>query len=108
MEKVKDKFKGIFGGIYTWYNNNNQKIIVYALCSCVVALIILSIYIVIDYSKYKTLIAKLKKLEELNSQEVVQENIVQIDAEAQNDNIQNEEIVEEDEPNIKTKGGKHF
>lgn len=109
MEKVKDKFKGIFGGIYSWYNNNQEKIIVYALCSCVAALIILSVYIVIDYSKYKTLIAKLKKLEEFNSQEVVQENIGQTSIDdIQNNNIQNEEIVEDDEPSKKIKGGKHF
>lgn len=108
MEKVKDKFKGIFGGIYSWYNNNQEKIIVYALCSCVVALIILSGYIVIDYNKYKTLIAKLKKLEEFNSKEVVQENIGQTSIDIQNNNIQNEEIVEDDEPSKKIKGGKHF
>ena len=106
MEKAKDKFMGIFGGIYTWYNNNQGKIIMYALCACVLALIILSVYIVIDYKKYKVLIVKLKTLEELNTQEIVQENVTQTTTiETESEDIQNEEV---SEPSKKAKGGKHF
>lgn len=102
IEKIKNKIKLIFGGITTWYNNNQEKIVVYSLAACIGALIILSIYIVVDYNKYKTLIEKLKKLEQINAKEPVEISIAESKAPSTS-----EEILEDNEVN-KVKGGKHF
>lgn len=106
-EKIKDKFKGIFGGIYTWYNNNQEKIVVYSLSCCVVALVGLSVYIVIDYNKYKTVVAKLKKLEGINSSELAVETptVETLMEEKPEEDVQS---VEEKENILSKKGGKHF
>ena len=97
MEKVKNKMKGLFGGIFTWYNNNKHKVIVYSLMACVIALIGLSIYIVVDYKKYKKLVDKLRQLEQINSLEP--EKQTQIDSGLQ---------ISEDGNLTTKKGGKHF
>ena len=93
VAKIQDWFKGIFGGISTWYNNNTEKVIVGALGLCIVALIGLSVYIVVDYNKYKDIIAKVKKVNEINSKEFIKEEI------AKDSDI---------DKNDKPKGGKHF
>ena len=97
IDKAKNKLKGIFGGIFTWYNNNQQKIVVYSLIACVAALVGLSIYIVVDYKKYKSLLQKLSKLEQVNSLEPEKQSQIEYNAE-----VSEEEFI----PN--KKGGKHF
>lgn len=106
-EKIKDKFKGIFGGIFTWYNNNIEKIVVYALAICIVSLVGLSVYIVIDYKKYKTLIAKLSKIEQINSSELAIETPT-VETPIEEDVQIMEEGMEQEENIPSKKGGKHF
>lgn len=110
--RISNWFKGIFGGISTWYGNNQQKVIVGGLALCIIALIGLSIYIVIDYKKYKDLLSKVGKLNTLNNSEVkvatetAKNSIEDIYKDRKNE-INNEEKIEEDK-NDKPKGGKHF
>lgn len=110
--KISNWFKGIFGGVSTWYGNNQQKVIVGGLALCIIALIGLSIYIVIDYKKYKDLLSKVGKLNTLNNSEVkvatetAKNSIEDIYKDRKNE-INNEEKIEEDK-NDKPKGGKHF
>ena len=54
--KISNWFKGIFGGVSTWYANNQEKAVFGALMFCIVALIGLSIYIIVDYKKYQDLL----------------------------------------------------
>ena len=107
IAKIQDWFKGIFGGISTWYNNNTEKVIVGALGLCIVALIGLSVYIVVDYNKYKDVIAKVKKVTELNSNEIATEEIATEEI-AQESNIVEEKNIEDNNKNDRPKGGKHF
>lgn len=93
IAKIKDWFKGLMGTVGTWFNNNQPKLIVGALGVCIIALIGLSIYIVVDYNKYKDIIAKVKKVNEINSKEVITEEISKDSTIDKND---------------KPKGGKHF
>lgn len=51
--KISNWFKGIFGGVSTWYANNQEKAVFGALMFCIVALIGLSIYIIVDYKNIK-------------------------------------------------------
>lgn len=101
IAKIKNWFKGIFGTVSTWYNQNTKNIVVGGLGISIVALIGLSIYIVIDYNKYKDAIYKIKKAKEINSLEVEQDNI---NKEITTDLNNNENINKND----KQKGGKHF
>ena len=101
LGKISNKFKAIFGGVTTWYNNNQEKVILGALCVCIIALLGLSIYIVVDYNKYKDVIAKVRKVTEIN--EVSKErNIVE---EISKNTETTLEVNEEDTKNNK---GKHF
>lgn len=99
--KIKNWFKGIMGTVGSWFNNNQSKIILGALALCIVALVGLSIYIVVDYNKYKDIIAKVKKVSQMN------ENIELVKETEQNStvNIENESNSDNDE---KPKRGKHF
>ena len=101
LGKISNKFKEIFGGVTTWYNNNQEKVILGALSVCIIALLGLSIYIVVDYNKYKDVIAKVRKVTEIN--EVSKErNIVE---EISKNTETTLEVNEEDTKNNK---GKHF
>ena len=60
-----------------WFNQNTEKVILGALGVCIVALIGLSVYIVVDYNKYKDVIAKVKKTREINTSENIIESIHQ-------------------------------
>lgn len=121
--KISNWFKGIFGGVSTWYANNQEKAVFGALMFCIVALIGLSIYIVVDYKKYQELLVKIGKLNSLNNNEVTAinetENITK--AEEKPNNIEdiykdrkneietnNEKIEENQNKGDKPKGGRHF
>lgn len=110
--RISNWFKGIFGGVSTWYVNNQQKVIIGGLTLCIVSLIGLSIYIVIDYKKYKDLLSKVGKLNTLNNSEVkvatetAKNSIEDIYKDRKNE-INNEEKIEENKDD-KPKGGKHF
>lgn len=103
LGKISNWFKGIFGGVTTWYNNNQEKVILYALGVCIIALIGLSIYIVVDYNKYKDVIAKVKKVKEIN--DIDKENNI-IEEISQNRNTETVEEIREEE--TKNNKGKHF
>lgn len=110
--KISNWFKGIFGGVSTWYGNNQQKVIVGGLTLCIVALIGLSIYIVIDYKKYKDLLSKVGKLNTLNNSEVkvateIAKNSIEDIYKDRKNETNNEEKIEENKDD-KPKGGKHF
>ena len=106
--RISNWFKGIFGGVSTWYGNNQQKVIVGGLTLCIVSLIGLSIYIVIDYKKYKDLLSKVGKLNTLNNSEV------KVATEATKNSIEDiykdrkNEINNDENNDDKPKGGKHF
>lgn len=106
--RISNWFKGIFGGVSTWYINNQQKVIVGGLALCIVALIGLSIYIVIDYKKYKDLLSKVGKINTLNNSEV------KVATEATKNSIEDiykdrkNEINNDENNDDKPKGGKHF
>lgn len=106
--RISNWFKGIFGGVSTWYINNQQKVIVGGLTLCIVSLIGLSIYIVIDYKKYKDLLSKVGKLNTLNNSEV------KVATEATKNSIEDiykdrkNEINNDENNDDKPKGGKHF
>ena len=112
LEKFKNTFKAIFGGIITWYNNNQQKVVVYSLIACIIALIALSIYIVVDYKKYKSLLEKLKKVGQINTIEPTaefnSESNIENEMEIESDEIESIDDTTNEEKNVKTKGGKHF
>lgn len=110
MGKISNWFNGIFGGVTSWYNNNQEQAILGALAICVVALLVLSIYIIVDYKKYKTLIQKLNKLSDIENAEPLEENIIQniaqkrIQEKDMSESFDNIEKIKNDRP----KGGRHF
>ena len=120
--KISNWFKGIFGGVSTWYANNQEKAVFGALMFCIVALIGLSIYIIVDYKKYQDLLGKIGKLNNLNSNEIKATSEVEnITVNEELNNIEdiykdrkkeietNSEKVEEDQnKEDRPKGGRHF
>lgn len=109
LAKISNWFKGIFGGVSVWYNDNQEKVVLGALGVCVIALVGLSVYIVVDYKKYKKLVQKLKKLNELEQNTPVSENILESISQ---ERLQEKEIsnkdTENNKKNDKPKGGRHF
>lgn len=118
--KISNWFNGIFGGVSTWYTDNQEKVIFGALMLCIVSLIGLSIYIIVDYKKYQELLIKIGKLNSLNNNEIeatienkrtenieTTNNIEEIYKDKNNKtNIQ--ETEEQKNKNDKPKGGRHF
>lgn len=119
-QKIKNWFSGLFGGVSNWTGNNSNTIITGALAFCSVALLGLSVYLIVDYKKYRTLLSKVRQLTNLNSSEIVTEdisqrqgnisNIVEVDANGDNpqEEITSEKIIEENEVETKKKPGRHF
>ena len=62
FQKIKNWFGGMAGTIKKFYNNNQTKIQLGSLAFCTIAMLGLSVYIVIDYNKYKELLEKLKQV----------------------------------------------
>ena len=89
MGRISNWFNGMFATAGVWYSGNQEQIVLWALAVCVVALLGLSIYIIVDYYKYKDVIAELKNINE-NKTETIQE------------------ASELNQENDKPKGGKHF
>lgn len=121
--KISNWFKGVFGGISAWYANNQEKAIFGALMLCIVALIGLSIYIIVDYKKYQELLNKIGKLNSLNKNEiktsVATEKVTNIEEKTNNiediyknrkDEIETNTEKAENNQNKedKPKGGRHF
>ena len=120
--KISNWFKGVFGGVSTWYANNQEKAIFGALMICIVALIGLSVYIIVDYKKYQDLLGKIGKLNTLNSTEIKTtaevenlaiekepNNIEDIYKDRKNEIETNSEKIEENKnKDDRPKGGRHF
>ncbi len=84
----------MMGTIKTFFDNNGDKVISGSLLFCAVAFAGLTIYLAVDYNKYKILTEKIAKLSKLNNEEVVEAK-----------NVEAEEIVEEVK---EKKTGRHF
>lgn len=106
MGRISNWFNGKLSGISAWYTQNQTKVIMGALALCIVALIGLSIYIIVDYKKYKVLVEKLKKVNEINNNTQTVENI-ELESIENVESIQ-ENIEKENDKNDRPKGGKHF
>lgn len=120
--KISNWFKGIFGGVSTWYANNQEKAVFGALMFCIVALIGLSIYIIVDYKKYQDLLGKIGKLNNLNNNEIKATSEVEnITVNEEPNNIEdiykdrkkeietnNKKIEEDQNKEDRPKGGRHF
>lgn len=120
--KISNWFKGIFGGVSTWYANNQEKAVFGALMFCIVALIGLSIYIIVDYKKYQDLLVKIGKLNNLNNNEIKATSEVEnITVNEEPNNIEdiykdrkkeietNSKKIEKDQnKEDRPKGGRHF
>lgn len=59
--------------IHSWYNQNEKYVIIGALGVCVVALFGLSIYIVVDYNKYKHIVKKVKEENDFKSNNIFED-----------------------------------
>lgn len=125
--KLSNWFNGIFGGVSTWYTDNQEKVIFGALMLCIVSLIGLSIYIIVDYKKYQELLIKIGKLNSLNNNEIeatienkktenieaitnngVTTNNIEEIYKDKNNKTNIEETEEQKNKNDKPKGGRHF
>lgn len=99
-QKMQNWFQGLGNTVGTWYKTNQLKIFTISLMGSTVALFGLSIYIVVDNKKYKTLVKKLKDLTELNGQTAVESKEVQVE--------NNIEAETNNEGGAGKKGGRHF
>lgn len=107
MGRISNWFNGIFGGVSVWYGENQEQVVLGALGTCVIALFGLSIYIIVDYYKYKDIISKLKDINETDNTNIQIETVGEFNS---IENIYNEKqnIREENNKKNKVKGGKRF
>lgn len=68
--KLSKWFKDFGMKVSGWFKQNEEKFVLSSLGVCIVSLSVLSVYIVIDYNKYKDIIAEAKKLQKLNNKKV--------------------------------------
>lgn len=101
--KIQNWFKGITGTIGEWIDNNLYLIVVGALVLCSIALVGLTVYLIIDYKKYRKLLEKVAQITRMNTENVVKNETNVITESAENIEIK-EDIVEEE---TKQKG-RHF
>lgn len=95
--KTEQPTTSILKNISAWYKDNEKSIILGALGICIIALVILSLYIIVDYNKYKNIIKEInenKKEINENKKEMTNDNAINT----------NEEQIEEDSIKI----GKRF
>lgn len=103
MGRIKNWFNGITGTVSTWFGENVYEILMVALILCSVSLVGLSIYLVMDYKKYKMIAEKIAELTRMNNAATV--NTSETTNQQVLEEIQNNENKEETA--IKEKG-KHF
>jgi len=104
MGSVKNWFNGITGTISNWYAQNQYKVVMGALMLCSAAMGGLSVYLVIEYKKYRLLVQKIAEITKMNSiEKPVTENIANIQPE-QTILQENDQAVED---KIKPRG-RHF
>lgn len=102
MGRIKNWFNGITGTVSTWFEENVYEVLMGGLGVSCVALAGLSVYLVIDYKKYKLMAKKIMELTRLNNAETIQtnENVIE-------EIVENTEQTSETEPEIKRRG-RHF
>lgn len=100
MGRIKNWFNGITGTVGTWFSENLYGILMGALTLCSVSLVGLSVYLVIDYKKYKMIVEKIGEISRINNASTVNASEVVEEPKV-------EEIKNSDEEETKSKG-KHF
>lgn len=98
------------GKIKNWFNANVNKILIGALLLCVIALAGLSVYIVIDYKRYKKILEKVAEITNMNRESINLEEAVTNSNEIAMDNTVDDDEVEETKiisENARNKG-RHF
>lgn len=110
--KIKNWFKGITGTISSWANENLYGIVVGSLMLCSACMGGITVYLVIEYKKYRLLIQKVAEITRMNSanashmpQTVNSLNVQNSENLQENNRI--EEIEKREEETIKSRG-KHF
>lgn len=108
--KFKNWFKGITGTVSTWLGENQYKIIVGSLMLCSACMGGISVYLVIEYKKYRMLIQKIAEITRMNNANAnIPQTINNVNLEdSKIENTQKENNVEIQEDNIIKSKGKHF
>lgn len=112
--KIKNWFKGITGTISTWVNENLYGIVVGSLMLCSACMGGITVYLVIEYKKYRLLMQKIAEITRMNntnsvpvSQTMNSLNIQNSENENLKGNNKPEEIENKEEETQKNRG-KHF
>lgn len=112
--KIKNWFKGITGTISTWVNENLYGIVVGSLMLCSACMGGITVYLVIEYKKYRLLMQKIAEITRMNntnsvpvSQTINSLNIQNSKNENLKGNNKSEEIENKEEETQKNRG-KHF
>lgn len=112
--KIKNWFKGITGTISTWVNENLYGIVVGSLMLCSASMGGITVYLVIEYKKYRLLMQKIAEITRMNntnsvpvSQTINSLNIQNSENENLKGNNKSEEIENKEEETQKNRG-KHF
>ena len=102
--KIKNWFKGITGTVGTWFNKNQYKIVIGSLMLCSAAMGGLTVYLIIDYKKYKKLLQKIAEVTRMNA-----ESVNYIQTEGASESIDNTSDAEDEkiEETVKPRG-RHF
>ncbi|MGN1301918.1 MAG: cadherin-like beta sandwich domain-containing protein [Clostridia bacterium] len=109
MGRIKNWFNGITGTVSTWFGENVYEILMGALGVSCVALAGLSIYLVMDYKKYKMIIEKVAEITRINNATTVNTGKATNTNETTNQQILEEMQSNENEEEIEIKEkGKHF
>lgn len=107
MGRIKNWFNGITGTVSTWFEENVYEILMGALVVSCVALAGLSIYLVMDYKKYKMIIEKVAEITRINNATTVNTGEATNTNETTNQQILEEMQSNEEETETKNRG-KHF
>ena len=112
--KIKNWFKGITGTISTWVNENLYGIVVGSLMLCSACMGGITVYLVIEYKKYRLLMQKIAEITRMNntnlvpvSQTINSLNIQNSENENLKGNNKSEDIENKEEETQKNRG-KHF
>ena len=103
MGRIKNWFNGITGTITTWYAENQYKIIMGALMLCSACLGGLSVYLIIDYKKYRMLVKKVAEIARMNNS-ATQVTAAPVDLRPEQTKIEEND---QEEDKIKSRG-RHF
>lgn len=104
MGRIKNWFKGITGTISTWFTENQYKIVMGALMLCSACMGGISVYLVIEYKKYRLLMEKIAQITRMNN---TNQNIIETVNITEGIDNKAEKIENENNDDGKSKG-KHF